>query len=41
VEKDAQTLPKVKQWMIQSLTPMLAVICAAHPDGQEEVVPEI
>jgi DNA relaxase NicK len=34
VEKEAQTLPKVKRWVRQSVAPMLAVICAAHPDGQ-------
>lgn len=33
VEKDAQTLPKVKQWVLQSLAPTLA-ICVEHPDGQ-------
>ena len=31
VEKDAQTLPKVKRWVSQSVAPMLAVICAEHP----------
>jgi phage replication initiation protein len=34
VEKEAQTLPKVKRWVRQSVAPMLAVICAAHPGGQ-------
>jgi hypothetical protein len=33
VKKDAQTLPKVKRWVSQSVAPMLAVICAAEPDG--------
>jgi phage replication initiation protein len=33
VEKEAQTLPKVKRWVSQSVAPMLAVICAADPDG--------
>ena len=33
VEKDAQTLPKVKRWVSQSVAPMLAVICAADPGG--------
>jgi hypothetical protein len=34
VEKDAQSLPKVKRWVKHSVAPMLAVICAHHPDGQ-------
>jgi DNA relaxase NicK len=34
VEKEAQTLPKVKRWVSQSVAPMLAVICAADPGGQ-------
>ncbi len=34
VEKDAQTLPKVKRWVSQSVAPMLAVICAADPGGE-------
>jgi len=33
VEKDVQTLPKVKRWVSQSVAPMLAVICAADPSG--------
>lgn len=33
VEKDAQTLAKVKCWVSQSVAPMLAVICAADPGG--------
>ena len=33
VEKEAQTLPKVKRWVSQSVPPMLAVICAADPGG--------
>jgi len=33
VEKEAQTLPKVKRWVRQSVAPMLAVIYAADPDG--------
>jgi phage replication initiation protein len=33
VEKDAQTLLKVKRWVSQSVAPMLAVICAADPSG--------
>jgi phage replication initiation protein len=33
VEKDAQTLPKVKRWVSQSVAPMLAVICAEDADG--------
>ena len=34
VEKEPQTLPKVKRWVSQSVAPMLAVICAADPGGQ-------
>ena len=34
MEKEAQTLPKVKRWVSQSVAPMLAVICAEHPGGQ-------
>jgi DNA relaxase NicK len=34
IEKDAQSIPKVKRWVKQSVAPMLAVICAQHPDGQ-------
>lgn len=34
VEKDEQSLPKVKRWVKHSVAPMLAVICAQHPDGQ-------
>ena len=34
VEKEAQTLPKVKRWVSQTVAPMLAVICAEHPGGQ-------
>ena len=33
VEKEAQTLPKVKRWVSQSVAPMLAVIYAEHPGG--------
>ena len=33
VEKDTQTLPKVKRWVSQSVAPMLAVIYAADPSG--------
>ena len=33
MEKEAQTLPKVKRWVSQSVAPMLAVICAEHPGG--------
>ncbi len=33
VEKEAQTLLKVKRWVSQSVAPMLAVIYAADPDG--------
>jgi DNA relaxase NicK len=34
IEKDAQSIPKVKRWVKQSVAPMLAVICAHDPDGQ-------
>jgi DNA relaxase NicK len=34
IEKDEQSLPKVKRWVKQSVAPMLAVICAQDPDGQ-------
>jgi DNA relaxase NicK len=34
VEKDQQSLPKVKRWVKHSVAPMLAVICAHHPNGQ-------
>jgi DNA relaxase NicK len=33
VEKEAQTLPKVKRWVSQSVAPMLAVIYAEDPGG--------
>ena len=33
VEKEAQTLLKVKRWVRESVAPMLAVICAADPGG--------
>ena len=33
VEKEAQTLPKVKRWVSRSVAPMLAVIYAEHPGG--------
>ena len=33
VEKDEQTLPKVKRWISASVAPMLAVICAS-PGGE-------
>lgn len=33
VEQDEQTIPKVKRWVSQSLTPMLAVLCAI-PGGE-------
>lgn len=33
VEKDEQTLPKVKRWVSESVAPMLAVICAS-PNGR-------
>ena len=41
VEKDAQTLPKVKRWVSQSVAPMLAVICAERPEGQAWLEKEI
>ena len=34
IEKDEQSLPKVKRWVKHSVAPMLAVICAHHADGQ-------
>ena len=34
IEKDMQSIPKVKRWVKHSVAPMLAVICAHHPDGQ-------
>ncbi|HKY71118.1 MAG TPA: replication initiation factor domain-containing protein, partial [Nitrospira sp.] len=34
IEKDKQSLPKVKRWVKHSVAPMLAVICAQHPDGK-------
>ncbi len=34
IEKDDPSLPKVKRWVKHSVAPMLAVICAQHPDGQ-------
>jgi len=34
VEKEPQTLLKVKRWVQQSVAPMLAVICAEHPGEQ-------
>ncbi len=34
IEKDTQSIPKVKRWVKHSVAPMLAVICAHHPDGQ-------
>lgn len=33
IEKDEQSLPKVKRWVKHSVAPMLAVICAQHPDA--------
>ena len=33
IEKEAQTLLKVKRWVRESVAPMLAVICAADPGG--------
>ncbi|MDP2384122.1 MAG: replication initiation factor domain-containing protein [Nitrospirota bacterium] len=33
VEKEVQTLPKVKRWVSRSVAPMLAVVCAADPSG--------
>ena len=41
VEKEAQTLPKVKRWVSQSVAPMLAVIYAADPDGHAWLDKEI
>ena len=41
VEKDAQTLLKVKRWISQSVAPMLAVIYAEHPGGQAWVEKQI
>ena len=41
VEKEAQTLPKVKRWVSQSVTPMLAVICAECPEGRAWLEKEI
>lgn len=41
VEKDAQSIPKVKRWVKQSVAPMLAVICAHHSDGQAWLEKEI
>ena len=35
IQKEEHSLPKVKRWVRQSVAPMLAVICAQHPDGQE------
>jgi phage replication initiation protein len=35
VEKEAQTLLKVKRWISQSVAPMLAVIYAEDPGGQD------
>ena len=34
VEKETQTLPKVKRWVSQSVAPMLAVIYPEDPGGQ-------
>jgi hypothetical protein len=34
VEKDTQSIPKVKRWVKHSVAPMLAVICAHDPEGQ-------
>jgi DNA relaxase NicK len=34
IEKDTQSILKVKRWVKHSVAPMLAVICAHHPDGQ-------
>ena len=34
VEKETHSIPKVKRWVKHSVAPMLAVICAHHPDGQ-------
>ena len=41
VEKEAQTLPKVKRWVSQSVAPMLAVICAERPEGRAWLEKEI
>jgi DNA relaxase NicK len=41
IEKDEQSLPKVKRWVKQSVAPLLAVICAQHPDGQAWLEKEI
>jgi hypothetical protein len=41
VEKEAQTLAKVQRWFSQSLTPMLAVILTARPDGEVRMMREI
>jgi len=41
VEKEAQTLPKVKRWVSQSVAPMLAVICAECPEGRGWLEKEI
>lgn len=34
VDKEPQTLAKIKGWVTKSLAPMLAVVCVAEPDGQ-------
>jgi len=34
METETQSIPKVKRWVKHSVAPMLAVICAHHPDGQ-------
>ena len=34
IEKETHSIPKVKRWVKHSVAPMLAVICAHHPDGQ-------
>ena len=34
IDKETQSIPKLKQWVKHSVAPMLAVICAHHPDGQ-------
>ena len=34
IEKDTQSIPKLKRWVKHSVAPMLAVICAHDPDGQ-------
>ena len=41
VEKEPQTLPKVKRWLSQSLAPMSAVICAEHPGWQASLEKQI